>query len=233
MTTTIVIPSTVTSINNNAFCNLSYIYNISIPSSVVSVGNTVFNGTGFYETTVPSINVSVSGAIATISMSDNKGVIGWKVTSTTAIPSTWDSVSYAASATKNWTASANGTYYAHVKDINGNTAYKQFTVTELDSTPPAISLSASPSTTTNGNVTISATITDSSSFTSKWAAGNQSASYFTSAGTSFTGSFSVSANGTYTVYAVDAYNNSAVKTIAVNNIDKTPPTAPGISYDCE
>ena len=58
----------------------------------------------------------------------------------------------------------------------------------------------------------------------KYASGSQTASYFKSNGTTFTGnSFNVTANGTYTVYIEDNSRNTTVKTIAINKIDNAIP----------
>ena len=58
----------------------------------------------------------------------------------------------------------------------------------------------------------------------KYASGSQTASYFKSSGTTFTGnSFNVTANGTYTVYIEDNSGNTTVKTIAINKIDNAIP----------
>lgn len=96
--------------------------------------------------------------------------------------------------------------------------------TVIDETPPSISLVSSPTAWTNGNVTITATITDDSAIVAtKWAEGDQVTSFFADDGTDFTGSFTVSANSTYTVYAEDEYGNMAVQTITISNIDKIKP----------
>jgi len=56
----------------------------------------------------------------------------------------------------------------------------------------------------------------------KYAKGTQSASYFASNGTSFTGDqISVTENGVYTVYIKDAAGNETVQTIEITNVVKT------------
>ena len=104
------------------------------------------------------------------------------------------------------------------------------TVPVQDITPPTILLSQSPTGVTNGNVTITATISDVGSGVEvqKWASGNQTSVYFASSGTTFTGStFIVDSNNTYTVYAKDNAGNETVETIVVSNIDKTSPIVSG------
>ncbi len=52
----------------------------------------------------------------------------------------------------------------------------------------------------------------------KWAYGNQNAEYFADNGNAFTGSFSVLQNGTYTVFAMDTSQNSAVATVTISDM---------------
>jgi alpha-tubulin suppressor-like RCC1 family protein len=98
-----------------------------------------------------------------------------------------------------------------------------------------ISLTNSPSTPTNQPVTITTNVTDAVNSISvvKWASGNQYPSYFASSGTTITSSssFTVSANGIYTVYAKDTSGSELVKTIQISNIDITPPTTPTLVSD--
>ena len=58
----------------------------------------------------------------------------------------------------------------------------------------------------------------------KYASGSQTASYFKSSGTTFTGnSFDVTANGTYTVYIEDNSSNTTIKAITIDKIDNATP----------
>lgn len=105
-------------------------------------------------------------------------------------------------------------------------------VTAQDKDPPTIDLSASPTTTTNQNVTVTANITDSGSDIAekKWALGKRNVDFFHNAGSSLNAnSFAVTENGNYTVYAKDAAGNESVKSISINNIDRTPPTLGNVS----
>ena len=94
-----------------------------------------------------------------------------------------------------------------------------------DNTPPSITLQEQ-SEYSNTSVTITADVTDSESGVSatKWAMGSQPASYFASAGTDFTGSFSVSSGGTVTVYAKDAAGNESTAVCVITRLDASPPT---------
>ena len=67
----------------------------------------------------------------------------------------------------------------------------------------------------------------------KWAKGEQDIAYFATNGTrigqdkvgvAIHTEFTISAIGTYTVYAKDDNGNEAIKTIEITNIDQTPPT---------
>lgn len=95
-----------------------------------------------------------------------------------------------------------------------------------DTQPPTITLTPNTTAPTNKNVTVTANITDDKSTVSvkKWAAGNRNTAYFASNGANLSTSFVVSDNGVYTVYAKDDKGNETVKTININNIDKTAPS---------
>lgn len=90
---------------------------------------------------------------------------------------------------------------------------------------PSIVLNASTTEPTNTNVTVNVDITDNKKVTlKKWAIGTKPANKFSTAGTTLTdNSFTVSKNGTYTVYALDNNGNKRTKSITISNIDKTAP----------
>ncbi|RTE11199.1 beta strand repeat-containing protein [Paenibacillus whitsoniae] len=103
-----------------------------------------------------------------------------------------------------------------------------------DTTPPIVTLLPLTTGPTNTNVVVNATATDNVSVTQiKWASGAQVASYFASAGTDITvaKTFTVSSNGTYTVWATDLAGNQTVQTISVSNIDTVPPIDATFSAD--
>ena len=64
---------------------------------------------------------------ATIALSDDRNLAGYAVTTTSTTPTSWTSVS-GTSASVSYTASANGTYYVHVKDAAGKTSSKSFSM---------------------------------------------------------------------------------------------------------
>gem|GEM_PF-1338829 len=99
-------------------------------------------------------------------------------------------------------------------------------VLTVDRTDPAIELTPNPVSATNGDVTVTADVdgTGSGIASQKWADGERTANFFTAGGTDFTDEFTVSENGTYTVYARDEAGNEAVKTITIANIHRDGPT---------
>lgn len=89
--------------------------------------------------------------------------------------------------------------------------------------PMEIRLSQSPSSPTNGNVTISFT-SSTSVKTAKWAKGVKTVDEVLASGTPITGnSFEVSENAKYSVGVQDNEGRREVEIIEISNIDKTPP----------
>ena len=112
------------------------------------------------------------------------------------------------------------------KSLNKSAGVSKTARTQSASVPGApmtITLTQSPATPTNGNVTV--TVTSSTSIQSaKWLQGVKTVDEVLANGTAISGgSFTVSDNGTYTVAVVDNDGRREIKTITVNNIDKTPP----------
>ncbi|MEK4229186.1 hypothetical protein [Solibacillus sp. FSL H8-0538] len=91
---------------------------------------------------------------------------------------------------------------------------------------PSIVLTAGTTKPTNKDVTVNVAVTDNKKVTlKKWAIGTKPTIKFSSADTTFTNnSFTVSENGTYTVYALDDNGNKSTKLIKISNIDKINPT---------
>ena len=75
----------------------------------------------------PTANVTVTGATASIELSDIEGLVGYGVNQSTTTEPSYTEVT-GISTTVEWTASEAGTYYAWVKDASGRTAYKEFSV---------------------------------------------------------------------------------------------------------
>ncbi|WP_188998431.1 leucine-rich repeat protein [Paenibacillus nasutitermitis] len=127
---------------------------------------------------------------------------------------------------------SNGTYTAYARDSVGNEAVETITISNIDRNVPTIDLTANPTSSTNGNVTVTVDVYAASEISAlKWAAGNEGTAFFATGGEAIVGNeFTVTTNGTYTVYARDNAGNEAVETITISNIVRsspTPPTSPG------
>ncbi len=104
-----------------------------------------------------------------------------------------------------------------------------------DKTAPQLSFVLSPSSPSNGDVSVQVSATEARSSIAgfKWASGNQDVHYFAAQGhdllgdnageTLATGSFTATENGTFTLYARDITGNEAVFPVTVSSIDKIPP----------
>lgn len=122
-------------------------------------------------------------------------------------------------------------------DAGSDSPVASLTVGNIDKVAPIASLSPSETNQTNKDIIITLTSTDnggSGIAVRKWANGNQNATFFASGGTTLTGStFTVSTNGTYTVYVKDNAGNETIKTIAINNIDKNAPSSPAANFSVD
>ena len=104
----------------------SYTYYVMVCSGAgLCSGNSSY--TIKLDTSNPTVSVAVSGKVATLTLKDNLSLVGYTVTTSTTTPTSWTSVT-GTSASKSWTASKAGTYYAWVKDSSGRTTYKSFSV---------------------------------------------------------------------------------------------------------
>ena len=112
-------------------------------------------------------------------------------------------------------------------DDVGNSVSKPFSITNVDTTVPKISISADVTSPTNNNVTLKITGSDAES--------GLNAKPYSWDGTTWTdvATKSVSTNGVYKGYVRDAVGNISSTTISVANIDKVAPTISGYSYSTE
>jgi hypothetical protein len=113
-----------------------------------------------------------------------------------------------------------GTYSVWVKDHAGNETVETISV-DIDTSLESFTLTASPTDVTNGDVIITISDLDADVQMVKWAKGIQHPQYFASAGTLITNepkTFTVSENGTYTVYVEDHAGNKKVQTIMISNL---------------
>ena len=129
--------------------------NVGKSQAISIVGDTI-------KPTVTATIGTLSGTTRPISftLTDTGGsaLAGYAVTTTTAVPTTWTTISgntYSSSVTK-----GAGTYYIHAKDGAGNTGISQALTVIVDSTPPAcVWLSGPTGTTVNGYIKNTQTLT--------------------------------------------------------------------------
>lgn len=121
-------------------------------------------------------------------------------------------------ASTTYSVSANGTYNFVVTDNAGNTSTKSITVNNIDTGTPSLNLTQNPTAWTSGNVTITATGTDTSSGVKSITLPDGSVVYANNV------PYTVTTNGTYSFVITDNVGITSTKSITVSNIDKTPPT---------
>ncbi|MDR6878845.1 S-layer homology domain-containing protein [Bacillus sp. 3255] len=122
----------------------------------------------------------------------------------------------------------NGTYTIYAKDAAGNTAVSTLEITNIITQNPSMLLDFNPKELvhTGVDVTVTAEAADAGTGNAiadlQWAEGARSAADFAAPGFGtaipLTGSFHVTHNGTYTVYAIDMAGNQKVETITIANI---------------
>ncbi|KEI94947.1 hypothetical protein N496_18395 (plasmid) [Clostridium botulinum A2B3 87] len=114
-----------------------------------------------------------------------------------------------------YTVTKNGTYKFTAEDEAGNKTTKEIVVDKIDKELPTLNLSTSTTSFTNGNVDINIDAKDTLSGVKEIKVN----------GNVTTGNkYTVSANGTYTIEAIDNAGNKTSKQISISNIDKELPT---------
>lgn len=122
---------------------------------------------------------------------------------------------------KVYTVASNGTYTFKIKDVAGNEITKSVTVTNIDKIAPTGDVSQTPTTPTNGNVTLTLNnVGDVGGSGFKQMTLPNGTVISTTIGTQ-----TVTTNGTYTFKIEDNAGNVTTKSITVGNIDKVKPTA--------
>ncbi|WCK57675.1 glycine rich domain-containing protein (plasmid) [Aneurinibacillus sp. Ricciae_BoGa-3] len=123
----------------------------------------------------------------------------------------------------NYVVPQNGTYQFVAEDLSGNQTVKSVTVGNIDKNPPSLTLTADHTAWANTNVVINVTASDVGSGVKRIKLPDGSLVSASSL------SYTVSVNGTYTFIDEDNVGNQTTKSIVINNIDTTPPSAPSIS----
>ncbi len=125
------------------------------------------------------------------------------------------------------TVTENATYFFRSTNENGNTGTAQYQVSNIDRVAPTITaISISPGTPTAESVAVSARFSDDIQLAVQQYRFGTAGEWL-----DYTGSVTVSENGTLYFRAVDAAGNETVESCLVSNIDRTPPSDPVPSAD--
>ncbi|MDF3005296.1 MAG: hypothetical protein K0S22_1768 [Oscillospiraceae bacterium] len=127
-----------------------------------------------------------------------------------------------------FTFSANGTYYAWVKDQAGNVSLSgyEFQIAKIDLTDPVISSITVP---TDWTATAEITINAADADTGIVAYALTSSSTAPAGGWQDGSSFTITSNGTYYAWVKDGVGNTAYKSFSFSKIDNTTPTISSVS----
>ncbi len=141
------------------------------------------------------------------------------------------------------TISSKGTYTFYALDNAGNAVVEKITISNIDTTKPALKITKSTQSITKENVTLSFTIGDKGLGVKslRYLTGTKTAADFTEAAKSiplnstkvtkdiydfmYSGKLTVKDNNTFTFLLEDAAGNTVLKTVTVDNIDKISPAA--------
>ena len=136
-----------------------------------------------------------------------------------------------------YTVQENCTINVYVKDEQGYTYMYKRNLIGIDDPEPepseAPTITLTQNTENPKQIDVDVQAHNSSVDEVKWAEGKQNITYFATNGTrigqdkvgvAIHTEFTISAIGTYTVYAKDDNGNEAIKTIEITNIEQTPPT---------
>ena len=130
----------------------------------------------------------------------------------------WVSASSLSNGSLSYTVSSNRTYTFSVEDNNGNKTTQSIIVSNIDTTKPTVNLAQSPTSWTNGNVTITATASDVGSGVKSITLPDNTVV------NGSTANFTATSNNTYNFIIEDKAGNKTTQSIIVSNIDTTKPT---------
>lgn len=163
----------------------------------------------------PSVWINGGDVTVTVSATDNIGI------SNITLPD--NSVINGSSAT--FVVIGNGTHTFKTTDYAGNVTTKSITISNYDTVNPTATLMQTPTTWTNGDVTLNLSATDGQSGVKQIKLPNGTIVTTSSA------SQVVNANGIYTFEITDNAGNVTTKSLIVSNIDKIVPNAPILNKD--
>ncbi|MDI4648468.1 S-layer homology domain-containing protein [Cohnella hashimotonis] len=180
------------------------------------------------------VDITVSAAVADDTAGNKIEALKWASGALEAADFGDPGVGTDVSSSGKFHVTANGTYTVYAVDTAGNERVEEIAIANIVSEAPVITLDYTPKTAVSDGVdiTVSAAVADDAAGNKiealKWAAGSLDAADFgdPDVGTDVpsSGSFHVTANGTYTVYAVDTAGNERVEEIAIANIVSGSPT---------
>jgi len=181
--------------------------------------------------TSTSLTVPVLSLIAT----DNVGVVGFMITSSSTAPASLSSGwTITAPTSFTFTAAGNQTAYAWAKDAAGNISTPKSVSVLIETAPPTVTAFIMPSTSTSLTVPVTSfTANDSVGVAGYLITSTSTVPLASASGwsSSVPTSFTFSAQGTQTAYAwaKDAAGNVSSSPSAKINIDTTPPTVTAFS----
>ena len=170
------------------------------------------------------------------------GIVAYQFSQTSNLTATsggWTNLTTATKTqiTQNYTATKTGTWYFYVKDAAGN-VNKSSVVVYIDKTVPVMnSLTATTTSWTNGNVTLTGKATDAQSGIVAYQFSQTSNLTATSGGwtnlttatkTQITQNYTATKTGTWYFYVKDAAGNVNKNSVTIN-IDKTAPTVTSVT----
>lgn len=168
---------------------------------------------------------TAAAKISIVATDTETGIAGYALTQSLAAPTDgWQT-------SPDFTATANGTYYAWAKDQAGNTAYKYFYFNKIDTAAPSIS-SASVSTSWGASNTVTISATDAASGVAAYAVTSSNTAPLDGWQTSK--SVEVSGNGTWYAWAKDNVGNVSTRyEFTVSKVDSTKPIVSAVAVPDE
>ena len=124
----------------------------------------------------------------------------------------------------------NGTYTFVAVDNAGKTVTKSFTVSNIDTEAPSITVTETQNGDLSYNINVDVDSNTQNVILQKWAKGEQTENYFYNAGTEFKGSLlSNMAAGKYTLFAEDIAGNKTVKAVSIGNYTTGPDSSGNVT----